>query len=97
MTAAFVSTGLRYLAPFMDEPFDLPVIYKDKELAFRSRLLQTGYTHKFEVDVYGTAVLFEPDEEGRYRALVAPDDIQNNIGGVELLEAIATGIENVLK
>lgn len=80
----------------MNEPFDLPVNYKGKELAFRSRLLHFGYTHKFEVNVYGTSVLFEPDEEGRYRALVEPEDVSTEMS-IELLQAIAAGIEAVLK
>lgn len=80
----------------MNEPFDLPVTVNNRDLLFPARLLQLGYTHKFQVNVYGTEVLFEPDEEGRYRALVQPEDISKELTG-ELLAAIAAGIENILK
>ncbi|HEY1022013.1 MAG TPA: hypothetical protein VGE06_06855, partial [Flavisolibacter sp.] len=56
----------------MEDVFDLPVLYKDEALLFPARLQQTGYTHRFEVDVYGTTVYFEPDEERNYRAVLDP-------------------------
>lgn len=97
MTSAPVFTGaLLFSASRMNEPFDLPVSYKGKDLRFPSRLLQFGYTHKFQVNVYGTEVLFEPDEEGRYRALVEPEEASKELTP-ELLQAIAEGIECVLK
>jgi hypothetical protein len=80
----------------MSETFDLPVHYKDRDLLFPARLLQTGYTHKFEVDVYGTEVLFEPDEEKSYRAIVDADGMTDNLN-VDILAAIAQAIEDVLK
>ena len=47
----------------MEDTFDIPVTYNGKELLFKSRLLILGYTHKISVDVNGTEVLYEPDEE----------------------------------
>lgn len=78
----------------MNEPFDLPVTVNGKALLFPACLLQLGYTHKFQVTVYGTEVLFEPDEEGRYRAVIEPEDVTRDIA-VELLQAIALVIESV--
>ena len=80
----------------MEETFDLPVLLNDREIPFPARLLQLGYTHKFEVDVYGNAVLFEPDEEGSYRAVV---DVENTTKDFDagLLQAVAEAIENVLR
>ncbi|MBB1284315.1 hypothetical protein HRH25_08025 [Flavisolibacter sp. BT320] len=80
----------------MEDSFDLPVVYKGDEVLFPARLLQTGYTHRFEVDVYGTPVYFEPDEERNYRALVDTDGEGKEVP-LELLKAIAAGIEAVLK
>ena len=54
----------------MDEPFDLPVTYKGEELLFPFELLMLGYTHKFQVEVNGQTILFEPDEERNDRAVV---------------------------
>ena len=52
----------------MDEQFELPVEYKGEQLLFKASLIVTGYTHKFNVDVNGQMVIFEPDEERNYRA-----------------------------
>ncbi len=54
----------------MDEDFDIPVLYNDIELNFKTKLLKFGYTYKFEVDVYGIPVIFEPDEERNLRAII---------------------------
>ncbi|MBD0298586.1 MAG: hypothetical protein ICV84_25860, partial [Flavisolibacter sp.] len=62
----------------MDEPFKLPVTYKGKELLFPAHLLQLGYTHKFQVQVNGYEVFFEPDEERNYRAVVSPEQVENS-------------------
>ena len=80
----------------MEDSFDLPVVYKGEEVLFPARLLQTGYTHRFEVDIYGTPIYFEPDEERNYRALVDTDGEGKEVP-LELLKAIAAGIEAVLK
>lgn len=80
----------------MNELFELPVTANGKDLLFPARLLQLGYTHKFEVDVYGTQVFFEPDEEGAYRAVVDPDERPKHFDP-ELLQAIAAAIDEVLR
>jgi hypothetical protein len=79
----------------MDEPFELPVSYHDKEMLFTARLEQLGYTHRFVVDVYGTEVIFEPDEEKKYRAILEEAQLNKNITR-ELLQAIAATIEDIL-
>jgi len=35
-----------------------------------AKLIVTGYTHKFGVDVNGQNIIFEPDEERNYRAVI---------------------------
>jgi hypothetical protein len=50
----------------MEEQFELPVEYKGQELMLKASLLVTGYTHKFNVDVNGQNIIFEPDEERNY-------------------------------
>jgi hypothetical protein len=81
----------------VDELFEIPVAYKNRELLFPARLLQLGYTHRFAVDVYGQEIFFELDEERSYRAMINPEQLQNNTKvDVELLEAIAGAIEAIL-
>lgn len=80
----------------MYEPFELPVAYKNEELLFPAQLKPFGYTHRFAVDVYGTEVFFEPDEEQRYRAVIEQGKINKEVND-ELLQAIAEAITDVLK
>lgn len=80
----------------MDEPFELPVFYKGEEHLFTSQLQQSGYTHKIIVNIYGTDVAFEPDEERNYRALIDPEKIDKGID-LDLLKAIAETIEQIVK
>jgi hypothetical protein len=80
----------------MEEGFELPVTYQNKELMFPAELQQTGYSHRFRVDVYGQDVFFEPDEERNYRALIDPEKITKYISA-GLLQAIAETIESLVK
>jgi hypothetical protein len=80
----------------MDEGFDLPVFYKEKEIHFPARLLTMGYVYKIEVDVFGQPVLFERDEERNWRALVvSSSDGQHRDTDIELLKIIGQTIEAI--
>ena len=80
----------------MDEQFELPVKYKGEELMLNASLIVTGYTHKFCVDVNGQNIIFEPDDEGSYRAIIPYDDIDKNKSvDIELLKEIAKAIEAI--
>ncbi len=78
-----------------EEYFEIPVTYKGQDREFTSRLLITGYTHKIEVNVDDQLVLFEPDEDQNYRALL--NESQSSQSGkidVGLLQAIAAVIQS---
>jgi len=78
----------------MDEEFDLPVVFDNKQYHFKTRLLQLGYIHKFQVDVDGIEVLFEPDEERSYRAWIDPANQEALLKvNPHLLKEIARAIE----
>jgi hypothetical protein len=79
---------------FMEESFDLPVEYKGEQLMLKASLLVTGYTHKFNVEVDGQNIIFEPDEERNYRSVIPYDDINNQKHiDIELLKTIAAMLE----
>jgi hypothetical protein len=82
----------------MEETFELSVEYKGEQLILKASLLVTGYTHKFNVEVDGQNIIFEPDEEKIYRAVINYEDIEKhkNIDG-ELLKAVCYVIEKLLK
>ena len=81
----------------MDEQFDLPVQYKGDQLIFKSSLIVHGYTHKFNVDVNGQTIVFEPDEERNYRAVINPSDLEKNKNiDIELLKNIAEALWEIV-
>ena len=79
----------------MDEPFLIAVDYKGVQREFEARLQVLGFTHRFLVDVEGTEVFFERDEEGSYRAIIPPET-KGKIPETGLLQAIAGAIEKIL-
>ncbi|PSR54841.1 hypothetical protein AHMF7605_15685 [Adhaeribacter arboris] len=81
----------------MEEYFEIPVTYKGEQLSFTSRLLLTGYTHKIEVEADGQLLLFEPDEDQNYRALVDEAQVKSFKIDLGLLKAIAEVIESTRK
>ena len=73
-------------------------MYQGKERFFPAQLLQFGYTQKSKVEVNGTAIFFEPDEERNYRTMIDPTLFESNRKiDTGLLQAIAAAIEAVLK
>ncbi len=79
----------------MDEPFFLPVTYKGVEQQFEASLQRRGYVHVLEIKVQEMMVIFERDEEGEWRALVAQDQ-GGKMPEVELLRVIGETIERLL-
>ncbi|HEX2607916.1 MAG TPA: hypothetical protein VHK91_11075 [Flavisolibacter sp.] len=81
----------------MDEDFEIPVPYKDRELVFKARLLTMGYTYKIEVDLEGASILFEKDEEKNWRAIMDPDQAGSpEKVDRELVRAIGQTLEALL-
>jgi hypothetical protein len=82
----------------MNEPFDLPVLYNNKELLLPAQLHQYGYSFKIEVEVNGTPVFFERDEDRNWRAIIDPSTTEVNRSLIsELLQAISTSIQQLLE
>ena len=54
----------------MAESFTLVVNYKGKEYQVESEFRVFGYTHKIAINLEGDEILFEPDEECKYRAVI---------------------------
>ena len=76
------------------DTFDLSVFYNNEELLLPAQLHQYGYTYKIEVDVNGTPVFFERDDERNWRALVEPSTLESHHHlKVELLQAIADSLQ----
>jgi hypothetical protein len=72
----------------MDELL-LPVNYNGEDLELPVKMYPYGYTFRVEVLIGEAAVIFEPDEEGSYRALT---DKAISMG---LLRAVAEALEKL--
>ncbi len=80
----------------MTETFVLPVNYLGTEQEFKARFERYGYTHRMAVLIDEDTFVFEPDEEGSYRALMSPDElIISNAINKELLQAVIAVLETV--
>ncbi len=71
----------------MNEPFNIPVSYQGTEHEFKARFERYGYTHRIAVLIDENTVVFEPDEEGSYRAIQVANDLTRV--DVKLLQAVA--------
>ena len=82
----------------MEEGFELPVVFNKAALNFPARLLSYGYSYKLEVEIAGSKILFEPDEERNWRALIAYEELNKNKKiSAELLKAIASSIDKIMQ
>lgn len=81
----------------MDESFIIPVSYMGKKCEYEGRLRLLGYLHKIEMDIEGVLVIFEPDEERHYRAIVSHEQMEKSKElSAGLLEAVANQLNSLL-
>jgi hypothetical protein len=76
----------------MNEPFILPVVFGGTNYEFKARFERWGYTHRIAVLIGEETFVFEPDEEGSYRALgnCVP-------GNIHLLQTVAVKLAGLSK
>ena len=79
----------------MAASFELPVHYNGKEILFPAELRQQGYIHRIAITIDATEVLFEPDEERNYRALIDTGKMDAMRKNQDLLKAIAETLHEV--
>lgn len=81
-----------------DDNLEIPVTYNGQDLAFPAKLLLSGYTYKIQVEVNEELIMFEPDEEKNYRAILDDKQLEKEIKvDLELLRSIARVIESVVR
>jgi hypothetical protein len=78
----------------MNEPFLIPVNFQGKEQEYKARFERWGYTHRISVLIGETTIVFEPDEEGGYRALST--DNASTVSP-ELLQALAQTLAKLIE
>ncbi len=82
----------------MAEDFIIEIIHEGESLSFTARLLQQGYSHKFEVTINDKPVFFEPDDAGSYRVVKMPWQNEKELLNINktLLAEISKKIEAIL-
>ena len=79
----------------MAESFILVVNHKDKEYQLEGELRVFRYTHKIAIKLDGEEILFEPDEERNYRAVIPDHEGPKKEIDIGLIQAIAKELEAV--
>jgi len=82
----------------MEHTFEVPVTYLQQQFNLPAELVTYGYSYKIEVDVFGTIVSFERDEEQHFRAVknYADMDLPDTVKK-ELLDAITQQLTLLFK
>lgn len=81
----------------MGETFELEVAYKGELLSLPAEYLPMGYSFKIRINIDGTDIFFELDDEKNYRAIASQGDLtkSQNID-INLLAAIAQALQESL-
>jgi len=80
----------------MDE-FEIPITYKGLDRVFFATVLHLGYTYKIQVEVDGIPVLFEPDENRQFRAVLANPEIDHTRSpDNELIKIISQTLDSLM-
>lgn len=71
------------------EKFELPLWFNGQEMLLPAEFQPWGYSHRITVMIGDLAVVFEPDEERNYRALIV--DAGNGMPAVktEMLQCVS--------
>lgn len=81
----------------MPQPFSLQVNCKNDIHEFEGELREMGYTYKIAIWVQDVEILFEPDEERNFRAVIPTETHLRKIPDIALLQEIAGELERQLK
>lgn len=79
-----------------DESFELPVEYEGGELLLPAKLVRRGYGYKIHVEVDSHEIIFEPDEERNWRAVMDNSPVAKNIS-LGIIQAIIEALEKHLR
>ena len=81
----------------MSEQFSLNINYNNQELELESEFQPWGYTYRINIRVNDMIVVFEPDEERNYRAIIPLGETLKKQPDPLLLQAIVNKLEEVFK
>jgi hypothetical protein len=77
------------------DTLEIPVTYRNEELSLKAHVVRFGYVNHIVVDLGGTQVTVERDEEGNYRALGDAEKMQSTKIDTELIEAVVNVLQSL--
>ena len=82
----------------MNEAFKIFLNYKGEEVLLPAEFIVLTHVFKVRIDIKGQEIIFEPDEEGKFRAIVDTKSSMNSLKiEVDLLKAVADKLERMCK
>ena len=78
------------------EVFELPIDYKGTERMISCQLAPMGYTYKIYAEADGYEIIFEPDEERNFRAVMEDVDAVSKVD-IQLVRDIGVALEKHLR
>lgn len=80
----------------MEDTVEIEVLYKGETLLFSATFIATAFMYKWRFIIEDIVVIFEHDEEGKYRASFESYlTITQSSINIELLQAIATTLDHL--
>jgi hypothetical protein len=79
----------------MAELFEIPVTFKNNELSFKAHSVRFGYVNHILVDITGTQITIERDEEGNFRAVGDPEKMKDSKVDLDLVKAVVEVLEKL--
>ena len=75
----------------------MPVTCNGKEFEFPASLVKYGYTFTLELDIEGTKIIYERDEERNWRAVMPYGEIAvSKRINADVLKAVSEAIEAII-
>lgn len=79
-----------------EHSFEIPVVYKNQELAIPARLQLLGYTYRIVAVIGGVELYFERDDSGAFRAVLANESTgTTSVPDTALLQAMAIALNEL--
>jgi len=77
------------------DTLEIPVTYKNEELSLKAHVVRFGYVNHVVVDLGGTQITIERDEEGNYRALGDAEKMEGAKVDGDLIKAVVMMLQSL--
>lgn len=77
------------------QTLEIPVTYRNEELTFKAHVVRFGYVNHIIVDIGGTQLTIERDEEGNYRAVGNQQDVNSDRVDAGLIREVVMVLQSL--